>query len=65
MMRPVYHHLQRRTEAHICIAFAAYIIWALMRGVPVTKSGNNAKVQLVKKMPGKELPGIKPSNCLD
>lgn len=23
-IRPVYHHLQRRIEAHICIAFAAY-----------------------------------------
>lgn len=26
-IRPVYHHLQRRIEAHICIAFVAYKIY--------------------------------------
>lgn len=26
-IRPVYHHLQRRIEAHICIAFAAYKVY--------------------------------------
>jgi transposase len=26
-IRPVYHHLQRRIEAHICLAFAAYKVY--------------------------------------
>lgn len=26
-IRPVYHHLQRRIEAHICISFAAYKVY--------------------------------------
>ena len=26
-IRPVYHHLQRRIEAHICISFVAYKVY--------------------------------------
>ena len=26
-IRPIYHHLQRRIEAHICISFTAYAIY--------------------------------------
>jgi hypothetical protein len=26
-IRPIYHYLQRRIEAHICITFVAYAIW--------------------------------------
>jgi transposase len=39
-IRPVYHHLQRRIEAHICIAFAAYKIYKeLERQLIVKKAG--------------------------
>ena len=26
-VRPIHHYLQRRIEAHICIAFVAYALW--------------------------------------
>jgi transposase len=38
-IRPVYHRLQRRIEAHICIAFAAYKVYKeLERQLKIKKS---------------------------
>jgi hypothetical protein len=39
-IRPIYHRLQRRIEAHICIAFAAYKVYKeLERRLSETKAG--------------------------
>ena len=39
-IRPIYHQLQRRIEAHICIAFAAYKVYKeLERRLSETKAG--------------------------
>ena len=39
-IRPIYHHLRKRIEAHLCIAFVAYTLWKeLERLLEKTKVG--------------------------
>lgn len=43
-IRPIYHHLRRRIEAHICIAFVAYKVYKeLERQLKEKKSGFSAE----------------------
>lgn len=43
-IRPIYHHLRRRIEAHICIAFVAYKVYKeLERQLKVKKSSFSAE----------------------
>lgn len=43
-IRPIYHHLKRRIEAHVCIAFAAYKVFKeLERQLATAKSSISAE----------------------
>ena len=33
-LRPIFHRIQRRVEAHILIAFLGYCLWAICPGRP-------------------------------
>ena len=37
-IRPIYHHLQRRIEAHICISFTAYSIYKELERILLNSS---------------------------
>ena len=46
-IRPIYHHIKRRIESHICIAFVAYTIWKeLERLLEKHKAGFSQKLEV-------------------
>ena len=46
-IRPIYHRLQRRIEAHICIAFVAYKIYKELERLLKVKSSNLSPEQAI------------------
>jgi len=48
-IRPIYHHLQRRIEAHICISFAAYSIYKELERI-LYKEKSNLSVEKAKEL---------------
>ena len=48
-IRPIYHHLQRRIEAHICISFTAYSIYKELERI-LHKEKSNISVEKAKEL---------------
>lgn len=46
-IRPVYHRLQRRIEAHICISFAAYKLYKELERILVVKKATISAMQAI------------------
>lgn len=48
-IRPIYHHLQRRIEAHICISFTAYSIYKELERI-LYKEKSNLSIEKAKEL---------------
>lgn len=48
-IRPIYHHLQRRIEAHICISFTAYSIYKELERI-LHKENSNLSIEKAKEI---------------